>query len=306
MTTLPRVASLTPSGTDIVASMGLGAALVGVSHTCDHPAAQGLPVLTSSDLADAGLAAGEVDRRVSQAAAAGQPLYRTDTALLASLRPDVVLGQDVCDVCAVPAGQAAAALPAHAQLVVLRGTSLSGLETDLRAVGAAVGTPDRAEQQVRAIRSAHDYVRRRVRGLHRPRVVALEWGDPPWLGGHWVPELVDVAGGTAVGSTAGEPSRRVSWDDIAAADPDAVVFLPCGYSIEQAAAEGQELAARPEVAALRAVRDGRSWAVDSARLFSRLTPAVVTAAPVLGSLLHPGRFPPVGPRRAVPLAPARA
>lgn len=304
MSTLPRVASLIPSGTDILATMGLGAALVGVSHACDHPAAQGLPVLTSSPLADAGLAAAEVDRRVSAAAAAGEPLYRTDTKLLASLEPDVVLSQDVCDVCAVPAGDAAAVLPDGAHLVLLQGTTLAGLEADLAAVGAAVEAGDRAEQQVQAIRSAHAYVRRRVGTLERPRVVALEWGDPPWLGGHWVPELVDVAGGTALLSGAGQPSRRSSWEEIGAADPDAIVFLPCGYGIEQAAAEGSALATRPEVAELRALRTGRFWAVDSARLFSRLTPAVVTAAPVLASLLHPGHFPPVGPRRAVPIVPA--
>lgn len=301
MAKLPRVASLIPSGTDIVAAMGLGATLVGVSHACDHPAARGLPILTSSSVAGAGLSSAAIDRRVSEAAAAGEPLYRTDAALLVSLSPDVVLSQDICDVCAVPGSDAASALPAGAQLVMLRGTTLEGLEDDLAAVGAAIGVGDRAEQQVRAIRSAHAFVRRRVRGFERPRVATLEWGDPPWLGGHWVPELIDVAGGTPVLAEAGAPSRRSSWEEIAAADPDAVVFLPCGYGIAEAAQQGRELAARPEVAALRAVRSGRFWAVDAARLFSRLTPAVVTAAPVLASLLHPDRFPPVGPRRAVPL-----
>lgn len=297
----PRVASLIPSGTDIVAAMGLASTLVGVSHACDHPAAQGLPVLTSTPLAGARLSAGEIDQRVSAAAAAGEPLYRTDGDLLASLDPDVVLSQDVCDVCAVPAGDASALLPPGAQLVMLRATTLQGLEDDLGRVGAALDAGDRAEQQIRAIRSAHDHVRRRVRGLQRPRVLALEWADPPWLGGHWVPELVEVAGGTPVLSEPGQPSRRSSWDEVAAADPDVIVFLPCGYGVEQAAADGRELAARPQIGALRAVRSARLWAVDSARLFSRLTPAVVTAAPVLASLLHPGVFPPVSSRRAVPI-----
>lgn len=302
---MPRVVSLTPSGTDIVASMGLGAALVGVSHACDHPAAAGLPVLTSTSVSGPDLTAGEIDRLVSESVAAGQPLYHTDAAVLGSLHPDVVLAQDVCDVCAVPAGHALSVLPEGAELVVLGGRTLEGLEGDIAAVGAVLGVPDRAEQQVLAIRSAHEYVRRRVRGLDRPTVLALEWGDPPYLAGHWVPELVDVAGGSVLLSAPGEPSRRSSWEEIAAADPDAIVFLPCGYGIDQAAKEACELAVRPPVADLRAVRSGRFWAVDATRLFSRLTPAVVTAAPVLASLLHPDRFPPVGPRRAVPIDAAR-
>lgn len=301
MPDLPRVVSLVPSGTDIVAAMGLGAALVGVSHCCDHAVAVGLPVVTSSPLARAPMAPGEVDRRVRAAVTAGESLYATDTELLASLAPDVVLGQDVCDVCAPTGDDAAAALPAGADLVLLSGASLAGLDRDLAAVGAALGAEGRAEQQMAAIRSAHEHVRARVAGLDRPRVLALEWGDPPFLGGHWVPELVEVAGGVHVLSDAGEPSRPSSWEEVAAADPDVIVFMPCGYGIEQAAEEARGLAARTDVGGLRAVRSGRFWATDASRLFSRLTPAVVTAAPILASLLHPGRFPPVGPRRAMPI-----
>lgn len=301
--TLPRVVSLAPSGTDIVAAMGLGRALVGVSHACDHPVARGLPVVTSSPLAEAELSAGEIDARVRSAVAGGEALYRTDADLLASLAPDVVLGQELCDVCAPTGSDAAEALPAGADLVLLSGGSLAGLEDDLAAVGAALGVDDRAEQQIAAVRSAHEHVSERVAGLDRPSVLTLEWGDPPFLGGHWVPELVEVAGGRNVLSQAGQPSRRSSWEEIAAADPDTVVFMPCGYGIEQAAAEARELGARADVAGLRAVRSGRFWATDAARLFSRLTPAVVTAAPVLASLLHPGGFPPVGPRRARQITP---
>lgn len=297
----PRVASLVPSGTDIVAAMGLGSALVGVSHCCDHAVAEGLPVLTSSPLAAEDLSAAEIDRRVAAGVSAGEPLYHTDTALLVSLEPDVVIAQDVCDVCAVPASAAAGAVPADAHVVVLRGASLAALEDDVAAVGAALDADDRASGQVEAIRTAHAYVRKRVRGLDRPRVLTLEWGDPPFLGGHWIPELVEVAGGESVLAAPGRPSRRSDWEEIAEADPDAIVFLPCGYRVDRAVKEARDLVTRPEVASLRAVREGRFWAVEAARLFSRLTPAVVTAAPVLASLLHPYRFPPVGPRRAVPI-----
>lgn len=298
----PRVASLVPSGTDIVAALGLGSLLVGVSHACDHPLARGLPVLTSSSV-DGHASAAAIDDQVRAGVAAGEPLYRTDAGLLASLAPDVVIAQDICDVCAVPGGQAAAAVPPEARLVMLRGASLAGLEDDVRAVGGALNASARADRQVEALRSAHARLRERVGGLDRPRTLALEWGDPPFLGGHWVPELVQLAGGTHVLTGPGEPSRRSTWQDVAVADPDVIVFMPCGYQVEQATAEARELVARPDVGELRAVRDGRLWATDATRLFSRLTPAVVTAALVLASLLHPGHFPPVGPRRAVAISP---
>lgn len=305
MTAGPRIASLVPSGTDIVAAMGLGSQLVGVSHECDHPVAEGLPVLTSSILSDdeSPRSAGEIDRCVTDTVEAGQSLYRTDTDLLAKLTPDVVIAQDVCDVCAVDAQQAAAAVPDDATLVKLTATSLAGLERDLAAVGEALAAPERGEHQVRAIRSAHQQLAQRVAGLDRPRVLALEWSDPPFAGGHWVPELIQVAGGEPVLTGPGEPSRRTDWEEIAAADPEVILFVPCGYGVEAATAEARDLVARPEVKKLRAVRDGRLWAADARRLFSRCTPAVVTAAPLLASMCHPGQLPPVPPRRAVCVKP---
>lgn len=299
----PRIASLVPSGTDIVAAMGLGDRLVGVSHECDHPVAANLPVLTSSALreqaAQGALSAGEIDRRVNESVAAGESLYRTNTTLLAELAPDVVLAQDVCDVCAVDVEHARAALPAGAALVELTATSLAGLEADLTAVGEAVGAPDRASHQIEAIRSAHRQLADRVAGLERPRVLGLEWSDPPFVAGHWIPELVEIAGGEHVLSRPGDASRRASWEEIAAQDPHVIVFMPCGYGVEAATAEARALVEQPEVAALRAVREARLWAADARRLFSRCTPGVVTAAPLLASMFHPGRLPPVPPRRAV-------
>lgn len=306
MSAAPRIASLVPSGTDIVAAMGLGRQLVGVSHECDHPVAEGRPVLTSSTLSDgpsAPRSPGEIDRCVTEAAEAGQSLYRTDEALLAELRPDVVLAQSVCDVCAVAPEQATAAVPSNATLVMLEATTLAGLERDLATVGEALGEPERGQQQIRAIRSAHRQLAERVAGLERPRVLALEWSDPPFVGGHWVPELVQVAGGEHVLAGPGDPSRRTTWEEVADVDPDLILFVPCGYGVESAAAEARGLLDHPEAAKLRAVREGRLWAADARRLFSRCTPAVVTAAPLVASMCHPGRLPPVPPRRAVRVTP---
>lgn len=295
----PRIASLVPSGTDLVAALGLGRHLVGVSHECDHVVAQGLPTLTASTLPAGPCSAGEVDRLVGEASAAGRPLYETDTEALAALEPDVVLAQDICDVCAVPSSQAAAAVPDGAELVTLRATSLEGLAKDLRNVGAAVGAPERAEQQVRAIADAHARVAARVAYERRPKVLALEWGDPPFLGGHWIPELVAIAGGQHVLAGPEDPSRPSSWEEVAEADPDVILYMPCGYGVKEATVESRELLARPEVAGLRAVREQQWWATDATSLFSRCTPAVVTAVPILAAILHPEAFPPVPPRRAV-------
>ena len=305
----PRVVSLSPAATDIVAALGLGAHLVGVSHECDHGVAAGLPVLTSSSLPSAApgqrapLPPAEVDRRVVESVAADEPLYQTDAQALAALRPDIVLAQEVCDVCAVPGRQVAAELPEATRLVVLGATSLDGLASDLRAVGRALAAEDRAEQQIQAIAAGHARVEEIVANRPRPRALALEWGDPPFLGGHWIPELVRVAGGHHVLTAPGQPSRRSTWDEIAATDPDAIVFMPCGYGIGAAVAESRELLERPEVARLRAVHAGRWWATDATRLFSRCTPAVVTAVPVLAAILHPEALPVPSPRRAAPVLP---
>lgn len=290
-----RVASLIPSGTDLVAALGLGDRLVGVSHECDHAIAAGQPVLTRSvipapTLDGPSLPPAEIDRLVVDAVLDGQSLYRTDRALLAALAPDVVLSQDVCDVCAVHATTAACDLPQGAKLVMLTATSLDGLYADLTRVGDALGAGERAEAVIAETRARLDAVARRVAGRTRPRVLTLEWGDPPFLGGHWVPELVTIAGGENVLSAAGAPSRRSTWAEIAAGDPDVVVFLPCGYTLHQATREAEGLLARPEVAGLRAVRERGLWAVAATELFSRCTPAAVAdGAEVLAATLHDER-----------------
>lgn len=265
-----------PSGTDLVAALGLGDCLVGVSHECDHPIASGLPVLTSSAL-PAHAPPADLDRMVSETAAAGEPLYRTDLGLLHDLRPDVVVTQDVCDVCAVDAKSVGCDLPPGAEMILLSATTLAGLEDDLRRLGKATRTEDRAEALIAELRAKRSSTAQRVSGRPRPRVVTLEWGDPPFLGGHWVPELVEIAGGEHLLSAAGERSRRATWDEITGAAPDVVVFMPCGYSLGQAEAE----AARLPVDAVP---------VDATHLFSRCTPQSVTAAlDALAEVLHRAR-----------------
>lgn len=297
----PRIVSLVPSGTDIVAELGLSDHLVGVSHSCDHPAAQGKPVLTSSAVPagvgqPGGPSSAHVDRAVAEAVEAGQPLYRTDLGVLERLRPDVVVTQDVCDVCAVSGDQLVGRLPAGAELVTLEANTLSGLEADVERVGKATGAEERARHLVRELRMTLSRVAELVSQRPRRAVVVLEWEDPPYLGGHWVPELVDAAGGAHLLSQAGQASARTTWAAVAEAGPDVVVFAPCGLSLAQAeAAAGRrrhELARRAQV-----------WATDATSLFSRCTPGAARAAvQVLAGILHPGHAPAPDPAVARPLS----
>lgn len=271
-----RIASLVPSATDLVCSLGMADALVGVSHECDHPAAAGRPVVTRSAVGAAPtVAPAEVDRQVTVAVAAGESLYIADRSLLHDLRPDIVMGQAICDVCAVSPDVAAAALPPGAVLLSLTATSIGGLNEDLSRLGDALGRAASAKQVVADINSALGKLPR-VSGT---TVVTLEWSAPPFLGGHWVPELVEWLGARHLLSRPGQASRRTSWSDIRAAAPEVVVFMPCGYDLEQSAAEAN---ATSQLLAL----DAAVWATDATHLYSRCTPdAIRRGAATLAGIL---------------------
>jgi iron complex transport system substrate-binding protein len=277
------VASLIPSGTDILAALGLGGRLVGVSHECDHAIADGLPVLTASTLVE-GMDPEAIDAAVSASVSDGGSLYRTDRQRLHDIAPDVVLSQDVCDVCAVNGEVARGDVPDGTELVMLTAVRLADLWDDVRRVGRATGAVDAAEHVVQAAQVALESVAAAVAGAGRRRVVVLDWGRPPFAGGHWVPDLVAVGGGDDVLATADPMSRRITWDAVVEAEPEVIVFLPCGYTLDQAVAEARTLPLPEVVAATRA----EVWAVDATRLFSRCTPqAVVFGAQVVAAILHP-------------------
>lgn len=284
-----RIVSLLPTGTDIVAALGLEGQLVGVSHACDHPIARGKPVLTRvRSIGMTGEAApAAIDLEVSEAVANGLSLYELNGAQLRALRPDIVISQDVCGVCAVDSRAVTGSIPDAAQLITLTATSLEGLYEDLERIGEATGTQCWSREAAQAVRDRIEAVRARLVGVPRKRVLALEWGDPPYLGGHWVPQLVECAGAEHVLGRPAEPSRRSTWAEIAEADPDVIVFMPCGYSLDQAEREARGLLARPEVASLRAVRDRQFWATNATALFSRLTPKAALAVETLAGILHP-------------------
>ena len=271
-----KIVSLIPSGTDIAAALGLGAQLVGKSHECDHACAAGLPVVTRS-VVDSTLAPAQIDTDVNAAVAAGQSLYLTDRALLRELAPDVVLTQTICDVCAVNSQTAARDLPPGARLINLSATSIQGLWADLRAVAADTGTD--AEPLIGDLQTRLERVRAAVAGRAKPKVLVLEWSDPPFLGGHWVPEMVEIAGGTHILSGAGAASRRASWDEIAASKPEIVVLAPCGYDLNQTIEQGRELLPK-----LKSIGAREVWATDATALYSRCTPATVRGVEVLAGI----------------------
>ncbi|RYX82297.1 hypothetical protein EON83_20100 [bacterium] len=287
-----RIVSLIPSGTDIACALGLGASIVGISHECDHPEVAGLPIVTSSVI-DSSLPPAQIDTDVNTAVEAGQSLYITNRELLRELNPDVVLTQTICDVCAVNSQTARASLPPNAKLINLSATSFAGLWDDLREVAHATGTD--AEPLIAELQQRLQAVQDRAEGREKPRVLVVEWTEPPFLGGHWVPEMIELAGGTHVLSGAGEASRRARWDEIREAHPEIVILAPCGYDLQQTQQQGRAI--KNELCSLnvRAI-----WVTNATALFSRCTPASVRGVEVVAGMLWPDFASPCS-SEAVPL-----
>jgi iron complex transport system substrate-binding protein len=297
-----RIVSLLPSATEIVYALGLEDHLIGVTDECDWPPqARRVRVVSRSALPPAAEPA-EIDRLVSASIGGGQPIYQLDTDAIRDLRPDLVLSQDLCAVCAVPSGhvnQALDVLGCQAEVISLDPSSLDEVLEGVLQVGKAAGVEQRAGEVVAGLRERLDRVQAAVEGLERPRVFALEWGDPPFNGGHWVPEMLQVAGAEALLACPGAPSVRVTWAQIAAAAPQVVVFMPCGYDLQAAAEEASRtLLARPELAGAEAI-----VAVDASAYCSRPGPRLVDGVEILAAALHPGRLLPPPAGTAVRLAP---
>jgi iron complex transport system substrate-binding protein len=297
-----RIVSLLPSATEIIYALGLVDHLVGVTDECDWPPqARTVRVVSRSALPPVAEPA-EIDRLVSASIGGGQPLYRLDTDAIRDLRPDLVLSQDLCAVCAVPSGQVNQALDVlgcQAEVISLDPSSLDEVLEGVLQVGKAAGVEQRAQEVVAGLRERLASIQAAVAGLERPRVFALEWGDPPFNGGHWVPEMLQVAGAEALLACPGTPSVRVTWDQIAAIAPQVVVFMPCGYGLRAAVEEARRtLLGRLELAGVEAI-----VAVDASAYCSRPGPRLVDGVEILAAALHPGRLPPPPAGTAVRLMP---
>jgi iron complex transport system substrate-binding protein len=288
-----RIASLVPSSTEMLFALGLGDSVVAVTHECDYPEeAAGIPHLTSSVVPE-GLSAAEIDAAVRERTEAGRALYELDEETLAELEPDLIVTQAVCEVCAVSYDDvvaAAARLPSQPEVISLDPTTLGEVFADVPRLATAADVEDEGEELVAEAAGRIDAVREAVEGAHRPAVVALEWLDPVFAGGHWVPQMIELAGGDDVLGLPGERSRVVEWAEVEAASPDVIVSMPCGYDTARAAAETAAGATR--LAPLRA----KVAAVDASSYFSRPGPRLVDGIELLAHLLHPDRFrrPPEG------------
>jgi iron complex transport system substrate-binding protein len=289
-----RIASLLPSATEIVCALGLADCLVGVSHECDHPAevVADLPKLTRSSIPP-GLPSAEIDRAVSERLRRGESLYEVEEDRLAALRPDLVITQELCDVCAVNFSQVQALanrLPGNPVVISLTPPNLAGIFEDVLTVAEAAGQHERGQRLAAQLRERLGRVTQMVQGWPRPRVFACEWLDPPFAAGHWVPEMIALAGGEEVVGRPGEKSFRVTWAQVIAAQPEVILLIPCGYSAEQAQHEWESLP-RPEGwESIPAVRSGRMYAVDANSYCSRPAPRVADGVEQLARLLHPTLF----------------
>jgi iron complex transport system substrate-binding protein len=294
-----KICSLLPSATEILFALELGDQVAGVSHECDFPPeARTKPVLIKSRISHTESAAA-IDRQVREFLERGESLYSVDFELLRAIEPDLIVTQDLCHVCAATPDDLAAAL-AHLErqprVVTLNPHSLADVCADIRAVGEATGRSEQANALVAEFERGISNVERSVAGLDRPRLLCLEWLDPPYVAGHWVPEMVARAGGVDVLGQAGKPSFRVDWEAAVAARPDVIVIMPCGYSLAAAEAEFQNLLLPHGWMDLPAVRNGRVFVVEASGYFSRPGPRLAAGMDILAGVIHAGM-----PRRILPL-----
>ena len=265
--------------TEIVCALGLEERLVGISHSCDYPpSVNGLPRLSRPRTNLEGLSSGEIDVAIRTAMRDYGSVYEVDTEAIQALEPDLILTQGICDVCAVPESQVmGASLGAH--VLTLDAHDLTAIFASIRDVGRATGVSDRAEDLIADMQRRIATVRASVDDRPRPRVLALEWLDPPYVPGHWVPELVAAAGGELLAGTARRPSYRMEWADLQALEPDVLLVMPCGFNLEEAQREA--IRHKQE---LRAV-GGRVQLLDASAYFSRSGPRVVDGLEILASAI---------------------
>ncbi|WP_328648527.1 cobalamin-binding protein [Amycolatopsis sp. NBC_00348] len=281
-----RIVSLLPAATDIVATLGLLPDLVGRTHECDWPPGEveHIPVVTRAEFDPDALSSREISEAVGGARHSGSALYTLDGDTLAAANPDVILTQDLCDVCAVSyerVSEAVRTLDTGPLVVSLEPATIDGVLDCLRRVGDVLGVPERAEAEITGLRNRLDAVRQ---APAKPRVAALEWLDPIWPAGHWVPEQIALAGGEPLLAKAGEHTRPIAWDAVVNAQPDVLLLLPCGFTPERTRAELPQLAKRPGWAELPAVRHGRVHVLDGPAYFNRPGPRVVDGAEILADV----------------------
>lgn len=291
----PRIISLLPSATEIVAALGFVDNLVGRSHECDFPpGVDKLPVCSSTKVRADGTSY-EIDERVKEIVAEGLSVYRVDADRLHELQPDLILTQTQCAVCAVTPRDLDEALcswtGAQPRILSLEPNNLDDVWGDFRNVGEALGVPARADELIDGLKNRLAAISERTRALKSsPTVAAIEWLGPLMAGGNWMPELIEIAGGRSLFAKAGEHSPWLDWATLVEADPEVILLLPCGFKIAQTVADLNLLTENPAWANLRAVKDERVYLVDGHHFFNRPGPRLVESAETVAEILHPESF----------------
>jgi iron complex transport system substrate-binding protein len=291
-----RIVSFLPAATEIVAALGRANWLVGVSHECDYPLeVKSSPRVTRCEIYGKGLSSADVDAWVNGEMAARRPLYTLDAELLRALEPDIILTQQLCDVCAIDYGSVAAfaaSLPKRPKIVNLEPSSLADIFSDIERVAAALSEVDRGQALVASLRQRLDRIRSRVaKATTRPRWCHLEWIDPLFCSGHWTPELMEMAGATDPLGRKGLPSIRVAWEQLPKAQPEILVLACCGYDAERTLQDLEILKRHPGWNTLPAVSRRQVYAVDGSAYFSRPGPRIVDSLEMLAEIAHPELFP---------------
>ena len=291
-----RICSLLPSATEIVFALGMGKSLVAVTHECDYPAqAAGIAQVTRTNIPP-GLSSSRIDAAVASTLEKSGSLYELNLPLLEKLRPDIILTQRLCDVCAVSfdrVQEAVKSLPSHPTVLNLEPHSLTDILDNIQTVGEAVGCSEAARSIRVRLERRIDLVRGTTAQLKdRPRVFCMEWVEPPFCGGHWMKELVEIAGGRDDLARHHRPSQRIEWKQVLEFSPEVMVLTCCGFGLERCKSEGDLLAKNAGIGDLPAVRKGRVFGVDGSAYFSRPGPRIVDSLEILAHLVHPASFPP--------------
>jgi iron complex transport system substrate-binding protein len=290
-----RVASLLPSATEMVHFCGAADALVGVTHECDYPTGvEKLPRVTSSKIDGHVMTSAEIDAAIAEHLTDSGSIYSLDAKLLDELAPDLIITQGLCEVCAVSMDlvrEAAAGLKNEPEVLSLNPTSLRGVFEDAVRIGEALDRGTETRAKVAALEKRLARVEEAVAELPRPRIGCIEWLDPPFSAGHWVPEMVRIAGGEDIFAKPGEPSARLAWEELFEAAPEVLVLMPCGFDVQRTVEEARRVLPRlPGWNELPAVGEGRVWAVDANSYFSRPAPRLVDGVEILASIMHPEDF----------------
>jgi iron complex transport system substrate-binding protein len=303
MAAVQRIVSFLPSATEMVCALGLEDRLVGVTHECDYPpSVKHKPVVVNSAVPVETMTEAEIDRAVSERVRAGLSVYEVDEALLQRLAPDLILVQDLCDVCAPSGNEVSRALKVLAkkpEILHLSPKSLGGILQNLHELGQAAGCAEAAERWIKSASEKLAGIAATAESLPaHPRVFCMEWLDPLYCSGHWVPEMVRIAGGVDEISREGADSVRVTWEAVLAWSPEVLIVMPCGCHLEKVVALAQKLSERPGWSEIPAVRNQRVYAVDASSYFARPGPRVVEGTELLAHLIHPETFGWDGPENA--------